>query len=357
MLLYLTKKITPNPMGGREMLSKLNHDALSEVLGDQYVVFELPFKKLTSFLELLNALRGYFDGLSENAIEHVFEIIRQRDVRKVFIDGSNLGAFVPKLKRIFPEVEVITYYHNVEARFFWGSFLANKSFRAFGILLVNYLAERSATRLSDKRVCLHERDSHKLLRLYGRGATHISGIALVDKYSEHRAERSILDEEHFALFVGGNFYANRDGIVWFVKHVVPRIDIKVCILGKGMESLRSELEIPGKVEVVGPVESLSEWYRSAHFVIAPIFDGSGMKTKIAEAMMFGKKVVGTPEAFCGYELAADAGWVCRTADDFVMAIAAAEREIDSAFYQDLRSTFLSCHSFKAAKERLKEILK
>ena len=38
----------------------------------------------------------------------------------------------------------------------------------------------------------------------------------------------------------------------------------------------------------------------AALVIAPIFDGSGMKTKVAEALMHGKHVVGTPEAFSGY---------------------------------------------------------
>ena len=144
--------------------------------------------------------------------------------------------------------------------------------------------------------------------------------------------------------------------LWFVKNVARRIDIRVCIVGKGMEEIRAELEIPGKVEVIGSVENLGEWYKQARFVIAPIFDGSGMKTKVAEALMHGKKVVGTPEAFSGYEAATGAGWVCRTADDFVAAIQEAHQKIRFPFDPHLRATYMRNYSFEAAKGRIEKIL-
>ena len=126
----------------------------------------------------------------------------------------------------------------------------------------------------------------------------------------------MITNKKFALFVGGAFYANQKGIAWFVKHVVPKIDIKVYIIGKGFEKYKHSLELEGKVEVIGEVKSLSNWYLQAHFVIAPIFKGSGMKTKIAEAIMFGKKIIGTPEAFSGYEDVVDQlGWICETSND------------------------------------------
>ena len=49
------------------------------------------------------------------------------------------------------------------------------------ILISNFLVERQATLLSDKRICLSVRDSSLLKRLYGKGATHISPIALKDQ--------------------------------------------------------------------------------------------------------------------------------------------------------------------------------
>ena len=355
-LLLLTKQLDYAPKGGREMLSKLNHDALSVILGEQLVLLELTQTRMLTPLEIFNAFRGNIDGLTSKTIEQILQLIQREHVSQVFVDGSNLGGFVSELKRTLPEVEIITFFHNVEVRFFWGALRASKTFRALAIFIVNYLAERKATLLSDKRICLSERDSVLLQSIYGSGATHIAPMALIDKLEVHIPTKEIIEFQPFALFVGGNFYANREGILWFVKNVARRIDMKVCIVGKGMEEIRAELEIPGKVEVIGSVENLGEWYNRAKFVIAPIFDGSGMKTKVAEALMHGKKVIGTPEAFSGYEAALGVGWVCRTADDFVAAVNEAQQTIRFPFDPELRAIYVQNYSFEAAKGRLKKIL-
>ena len=262
-----------------------------------------------------------------------------------------------ELKRRHPRVEVTVFFHNVEARFFWGSLRMQKNLRALAVLAVNYLAERKSIRYSDKIICLSERDSRLLRRLYGRAATHISPMALRDKLPADLGRSLRTKGEEFILFVGGAFYANRAGITWFVKHVAPRIQVKTCIVGRGFEELKDVLGVEGRVEVIGAVDSLAQWYHDAYFVIAPIFDGSGMKTKVAEALMFGKKIIGTPEAFSGYEdIAERAGWVCSTADEFVAAIDRA-RDADLArFDPELRALYEAKYSFSAARSRLAAIM-
>jgi glycosyltransferase involved in cell wall biosynthesis len=356
-VLMLTKQLKSLPMGGREMLCKLNNDSLKAILGNQLILFELSNPGQLNLLKILDAIRGNIDGLCPKTIEQVFLLIKQKQVRQVFVDGSNLGGFIAQLKQTMPSVEVITFFHNVEARFFWGALKTTKSARAMAVFIVNYLAERKATRFSDKRICLSVRDSELLRTLYGKGATHIAPIALEDKLTDKPLEHQLDTEEPFALFVGGNFYANREGISWFVKNVALRIDIKVCVVGNGMEVMRDELTIDGRVEVIGTVNNLAEWYGRAQFVIAPIFDGSGMKTKVAEALMYGKKVVGTPEAFSGYEdIVEKAGWVCTNADEFVLAIQTAERTINISFDHILRELYKSKYSLPAATARLTKVL-
>ena len=133
--------------------------------------------------------------------------------------------------------------------------------------------------------------------------------------------------------------------------------IKTFVVGKGFEAMRAQLERPGRVEVVCAVDSLADLYLDARFVIAPTFDGSGMKIKVAEALMYGKRVVGTPEAFSGYEeVARKAGWVCATANDFVEAIAAARAGTTQSFLPELRALYECKYSFEAARSRLAEIL-
>ena len=345
------------PTGGRELLCKLNYDVLLSLYGDQLVLCELHDDGLRGLKGALNAFRGHIDGLNALSIEAALKKIREANIPQVFVDGSNLGGFVAVLKRRMPAVEVITFFHNVEARFFWGSWRLHKTLHALGVLVANALAERKAVKFSDRIVCLSGRDSALLKRLYGRGASHIAPMVLEDKCPAAFAELANQAPERFALFVGGTFYANRAGIEWFVREVVPQIDLPIYIVGRGFEALRSELAIPGKVTVVGAVDCLGDWYHRAQFIIAPIFDGSGMKTKVAEALMYGKKIVGTPEAFSGYEdIAEHAGWVCQDVNGFVRAINEACTSITHTFDPDLRTLYEKKYSFNSATMRLCAIL-
>jgi glycosyltransferase involved in cell wall biosynthesis len=357
-IMLVTNQLHDSPAGGRELLCKLNHDVLKDIYGERCVVFELFRSQKRGGMSIINAFRGHLDGLNDLIIGKALGAIQSENVDKVFVDGSNLGELSKAIKQKFPDVEVATFFHNVEARFFWGSFKQVKSLRALAVFIANYLAERKAVRYSDKIICLSERDSRLLHKFYGRAATHISPMALQDKLTPDAQNLPVRNaRERFALFVGGGFYANRAGIDWFVKHVVPRINIKVCIVGRGFEDIKSELERGGKVEVVGAVDSLATWYRDAHFVIAPIFDGSGMKTKVAEALMYGKKVVGTPEAFSGYEdIAEQAGYVCETADQFIAAIENIDELLQLSYDKKLREVYEKYYSLTAAHNRLSAIL-
>jgi polysaccharide biosynthesis protein PslH len=355
--MLLTNQLFASPSGGRELLCKLNHDILKDIYGNRFVLFELSRSPIRDLRSLINAFKGQIDGLTSETIVEALRHIQSKNIKKIFVDGSNFGEFIRVVKTRFPKIQVYTFFHNVEARFFLGALKQTKNPRALAVLMVNYLAERKSVRYSDKLICMSGRDCRLLQRLYGRPATHVSPMALQDKLDGSNAVTENKPPEKFALFVGGAFYANRAGITWFVKHVVPRIKIKTCIIGRGFKDFKDELELEGKVEVVGEVESLVQWYMNAHFVIAPIFDGSGMKTKVAEALMFGKKIIGTPEAFAGYdEIADDAGRVCTSADDFVEAIEAADAMVKSSFDNELRVIYEATYSFPAARARLENIV-
>ena len=268
-VMLVTNELQDSPVGGRQQLCKLNHDALKAICGERLVLVELPRRRLRGLRQFLNAFKGHIDGLNATVIDEAIHTIRTRNVGKLFVDGSNLGGLVKLVKQEFPNVEVTTFLHNVEARLFLGLLRYAKTPRALAMLVANYLAERKTVDFSDKIVCLSERDSGLLARIYGRAATHISAIAIKDKVPPGFAHQAAASSEKFALFVGGGFYANRAGIRWFVKYVAPRISIRICVVGRGLDDLRPLLERAGNVVVMGAVESLAQWYQSAHFVIAP----------------------------------------------------------------------------------------
>lgn len=358
-IMLVTSTLHDRPNGGRELLCKLNHDTLKSLYGENLYLVELPRTASRGIRQLASVFRGYIDGLDPASISAALALVQREGIGKVFVDGSNLGEFVRAVKCRFPDVEVTTFFHNVEARFFLGAFRQSKSLRALVVLAANYLAERKAVRWSDKRVALSGRDSIQLGKLYGRPATHVVPMALQDRLPADQAPGGGPDGQagKYALFVGGVFYANQAGIAWFVDQVVPRIGIKVCIVGRGFEALKDRLHREGKVEVVGAVDSLAEWYLGASFVIAPILDGSGMKTKVAEALMFDKKVVGTPEAFSGYEGISDkAGTVCASAEEFVAAINSFDEHGGGTRPGELRALYEAHHSQDAYAMKMASVL-
>jgi glycosyltransferase involved in cell wall biosynthesis len=356
-IMLVTNSIEDSPTGGRALLSKLNYDILLDIFGDKLILCEIPKNKLRGWKSIFLAFNGYIDGLNDSILKHALNTLQTKDISRIFVDGSGFGTFVKSAKSAFPQMIISTFFHNAEAKFFLGALRDAKTMRAFAVLLANYLAERKSVRYSDNIVCLSDRDSESLRKLYGRGATHISPMAMRDTTVDSDHHGTGEPSERYALFVGGGFYANRAGLEWYVEKVVPRINIKTYIVGRGLDDLKQRMECNDKVVLVGAVGSLVDWYRNAQFVVAPIFDGSGMKTKVAEALMFGKRVVGTPEAFSGYEnLVAHAGWECRTADEFVAAIGVAHESITDSFDPTLRALYDSKYSFHAARARLAAVL-
>ena len=329
------------------MLSRLNARLLDDLFGDRLIAFRLPVRSGT----LRGAIRGYVDGIDNASLGEILERIETERIDTVFLDGSNLGAAAAAIQATRPDVRVITFLHNVEARFFWGAFRSRRSLRSLAILVANAIAERKAVRASDVLVVLSERDSAGLGRLYGRRADVVAPMVLDDRPAISPPAPAI--GKRYMLFVGGSFYANIAGIDWFVRTVAPRIGVHVIVVGRGMEVLAERFAGNDAVTLVGDVDDLAPWYASAMLVIAPIFDGSGMKTKVAEALMFGKHIVGTPEAFSGYAqdvIAANA--CCSDADAFVAALALAGASPPPAFDPAMRALYDRDHSPAAARARL-----
>jgi glycosyltransferase involved in cell wall biosynthesis len=214
-----------------------------------------------------------------------------------------------------------------------------------------------AVKYSDKIICLNHRDSLQIRKTYGRAATHILPMAMQDLLPNGLQSQQPAPSEPYALFVGGTFYANRQGIEWFVDHVAASAPIRTVVVGKGFEQWKAVLERNGNVEVIGAVDSVVPWYLGARFVIAPIFDGSGMKTKVAEALMFGKRIVGTSEAFAGYEdVVSEVGALCETPAEFLVAMQEEIRREHEAVDPKLRGIYVRKYSFAAAREQLSRIL-
>lgn len=121
------------------------------------------------------------------------------------------------------------------------------------------------------------------------------------------------------LFVGTLSYPpNKDGIIWFVNEILPKIDgypedVRVSVVGFDPGKEVQSLGAQASVDVIGPVDSTEPYYQEADCVVVPIRAGSGTRIKILEAMSFGVPVISTTIGAEG--IVSESGEVALLADE------------------------------------------
>jgi hypothetical protein len=234
------------------------------------------------------------------------------------LDGSIFGHIAEKIKKFNSKLKIVTFFHNVE--FDYVSVRCSKLIKNF---VYKHLARQSEIRiiaLSDYLISLSVRDRLRVYDLYGTKTNRIIPITFNDKLVENcKTENFIGDNKNICLIVGSLKNETYYGVKWFTHNVSPYINAKTVVVGKGFETKKRELSI-NNVEIVGKVDDLSFFYKNAQCVAFPIFTGAGMKVKTAEALMYGKTLFGTKEAFEGYEINSNTGCLCENATEFVTNI-------------------------------------
>jgi len=109
---------------------------------------------------------------------------------------------------------------------------------------------------------------------------------------------------------------------------VPVARLRVVGSG-GWEAERDQLEQTAGVSVIGTVEDLADEYRGAALCVVPLFEGSGTKIKVLEALMHGRVVVAARHSARGYEELVDRG-VVAASNDAELADACAALLLDPA---------------------------
>lgn len=359
-LIIRYKKPHGVPEGG-EKASELNSTVVRQIAGEGnvdtcYIHDEARRRTLYDYLQGIVCMPfGFYFGLTPRRVEEIVRSATAYDV--VFIDRSVFGIIAKRLKEKGYRGRVVCFFHNVETVYFSAKYSSRLNPLRWLVLPCADRNDRWSCRYADRTIALSRRDDEELYRRYARHADQLIPIAFVDRYWRDAYPVGETSTPPLCMFLGAHFPANVEGIEWFVKNVLPQVDIRMQIVGKGMEKLKDADWMRPDIQVLGNIPDLEPLFEAADIMVLPIFKGSGMKVKTCESLMYGKNIIGTPEAWNGYELDyARAGACCLTADEFAAALENFCRHPRPRFNAYSRQVFVEKYSAARMVDKFRNIL-
>ena len=240
--------------------------------------------------------------------------------KKVFpyrIDDWYIPNISPKLsqikKRVNPEVVLVEYV------------FMSKAFESFGPDILKILdthdifggrqrlyiergmipqwfyttiaQEKRALDRADVILAIQEEETAYFRRFTQREVITVGHLAQVSGQSE-----SLESQVDRLLFVGSENPINIVGLRWFLSEIFTRVRQEIPAI---------ELDVVGKVadhfapqqgiNLIGPEQDLSPYYKRARIVVNPVRFGTGLKIKAIEALAHGRPLVTTKAGAAGLE--------------------------------------------------------
>lgn len=360
-ILFIRYKKSKGVMEGGEMCSQKNFNILRRIVGDgnidtYYIHDEQHRNTVWDYVHGVVSMiaGGYYFGLTARRTREIVDVASKYDC--VFVDRSVFSVIAKCLKETGYKGKVFVFFHNVETHYFKDKIAWWKPWRSLVLHCVDR-NDRYACRYADKIIVLNDRDRKEIAQKYGRLADITTPIAIEDRaVIEEAAEDSMTPAQPLCLFLGAYFPANCEGILWFVENVLPEVDIRLCIVGKGMKRFENEVKTKagskgGNVQVVSDAPDLAPYFQKADVVILPIFKGSGMKVKTCECLMWGKNIMGTQEAFEGYKVDYEkVGARCQTKGEFIEALRNLSCHPRPRYNRYARETYLQHYTEDAVRK-------
>lgn len=337
---------------GADLCDNSNFEILKNISIESYC-YELTVNP-SIFYRVLSSLKGDYYGVG-NQMNEIDRIIKINNIDTIFIASSLLGNVSRFISCRYPSIKVISFFHNVEYIYALERFkIEEGKLKNWMLAKMAFLSEKYTCGYSNFLFALNDRDAKQIQNIYKRSPDYLLPISIEDKFKrlKYSSESKCLK----LLFVGSNFFANREGITWFIKNVIPSISNSLLtVVGKGFDSSINPDNL-NNVIVKGFVNNLYDEYENADVVVAPIFSGSGMKTKVAEALMMAKPVIGTKEAFTGYNTNSSALLLCNNKFDFIHSINELSSNLPrlEEMSADARNTYLKNYSISIQTRRLSE---
>jgi glycosyltransferase involved in cell wall biosynthesis len=244
-----------------------------------------------------NISRFYDKNLSKQLIE----LIKNEKIDLVHIDGLYAMPYADDIKAK-TKAKIILRSHNIEHHLWEQKANIEKNIfkKIYLKILANQLKqyEIKSFREADGIISISSNDSNFIQQcgIQTKLITIPIGIP----------EKKIINNTSNAIYHIGamNWQPNIDGLDWFLNNVWPLVISKIPtaelhLAGRNMPT-KKYLQYPN-TKLYGEVKSAEEFAADKGIMIIPVHQASGIRIKLAEAMMMSKAIVSTKIGASGIE--------------------------------------------------------
>jgi len=268
-----------------------NHKAEIDLKRIQYEEFTLDtFKKL-------------FNSIMKPFVHPFFSSRFKPDVLKKI---RKIAAYSDMIYFDFSQVFIYSLFLNHPTKYFMAHDIIIQKYERYKNPLLRFQSyfigksELGLLKSANQVICFSDKDKLLIKERYNIESQ------VVDFYPEplFQLNESAYNPEKrlFCFFGAWNRTENSRGLLWFIEEVIPLLneDIHIRIIGQGItENLRKNIEKNNRLQYLGFRDDASQLIYESNALIAPIFEGAGVKMKVLDSLCTGTPVIGTDVAFEG----------------------------------------------------------
>ncbi|MGZ3686844.1 MAG: glycosyltransferase family 4 protein [Bdellovibrionota bacterium] len=218
----------------------------------------------------------------------------------IVFDGLHAAGWIGRSRSVGAR-QLVYRAHNVEANL-WSlgaksrpGWLVPLFLRLQGRLIA--AMEKALCRKSALVAAVSDDDVRGLTGAYGEGFRAIRVAIGMDFQS--RGQAAEFPRERALFFIGRlDWKPNREGLEWFLQNVWPEAaatsaDLRLRVAGAGDGSWLERYRGLPRLEILGRVPEVAEYYRSSTAALVPVFYGSGTRVKAIEASSYSRACIST----------------------------------------------------------------
>lgn len=185
-----------------------------------------------------------------------------------------------------------------------------------------FFTEKTLLKSADLILCFSQKDKQLIKNNYRLNASVVSFFISEDIKQINYNQLTL--QNKFCLFGAWNRPENMSGLWWFYKNVIPFVheDIVFEIIGPSLdETFKNLIQSNARIKYLGFLDNPYLNIAESNALIAPLFQGAGVKVKVVESLATGTSVIGTSVAFEGIpEVDKEMIQLCESSSEFINAI-------------------------------------